>query len=71
MNDYIIMNKRCLLCNKKLKLASTFICKCDGVFCTYHRYPEVHTCTFDHKTFERNILIKNNPVVVGDKLEKI
>lgn len=47
---------RCTCCRKKLGVASTYTCKCSLVFCASHRYPEEHTCTFDHKRFGRDNL---------------
>ena len=40
-----------------------FVCKCEGLYCTKHRHPEDHNCTFNHKEklehFE-NTLIKGS-----------
>lgn len=43
--------KRCALCKCKLELAQRTIgrCKCDNVYCSLHRLPELHDCQFDHK----------------------
>lgn len=43
--------KRCYQCKCKLELAQRQIgrCKCDFVFCSLHRLPELHNCDFDHK----------------------
>lgn len=43
--------RRCFVCNCRLDLAIREIgkCKCDYVFCSLHRLPEQHNCTFDHK----------------------
>ncbi|XP_048735473.2 AN1-type zinc finger protein 3-like [Ostrea edulis] len=43
--------KRCYQCKCKLELAQRQIgrCKCDYVFCSLHRLPELHNCDFDHK----------------------
>ncbi|KAK3093044.1 hypothetical protein FSP39_010450 [Pinctada imbricata] len=43
--------KRCFHCKTKLELAQRQIgrCKCDYVFCSLHRLPELHNCAFDHK----------------------
>ena len=43
--------KRCPVCNKKLKLVN-FKCKCDKIFCAFHRMPEQHNCLYDFKTEE-------------------
>jgi len=65
-----VSKTRCNECNKKLGLIP-FNCKCQGFFCTIHRYPEKHNCDFDHVTFQREKLIKDNPVIRADKLSKI
>jgi predicted nucleic acid binding AN1-type Zn finger protein len=63
--------KRCSGCNKKLALASEFICKCNGIFCNKHRYPDMHNCTFDHKGEWSKSIQAKNPHVINEKLSKI
>ncbi|XP_045167416.1 AN1-type zinc finger protein 3 homolog [Mercenaria mercenaria] len=43
--------RRCNVCKCKLELAQRTIgkCKCDNVYCSLHRLPELHNCDFDHK----------------------
>ncbi|KAF7811861.1 zinc finger A20 and AN1 domain-containing stress-associated protein 1-like [Senna tora] len=36
-----------------------------------NRYPEEHSCTVNFKQIGREILIKQNPVIKADKLDKI
>ena len=36
-------------CNKKIGLLS-FQCKCGLSFCVKHKLPELHNCTFNHKS---------------------
>jgi len=62
---------RCIVCAKKLGLATTYKCRCGNTFCSTHRYPETHTCSYDYKTEGRKLLEKNNPVVNAPKLPKI
>uniref|UniRef100_T2MA76 AN1-type zinc finger and ubiquitin domain-containing protein 1 n=1 Tax=Hydra vulgaris TaxID=6087 RepID=T2MA76_HYDVU len=62
---------RCMVCSKKLGLATTYECRCSQKFCSVHRYPETHTCSFDYKLDGRKLLEKNNPIVVAPKLPKI
>lgn len=62
---------RCLVCGKKLGLATTYVCRCGSKYCSLHRYPETHSCTYDYKTEGRKLLEKNNPVVAAPKLPKI
>jgi predicted nucleic acid binding AN1-type Zn finger protein len=49
------MSARCATCNKKTGIVP-FDCKCGGQYCTKHRYPEEHACTYDFKSEERNKL---------------
>ncbi|KAL5008899.1 hypothetical protein ScPMuIL_014480 [Solemya velum] len=43
--------KRCYQCKCRLELAQRQIgkCRCNYVFCSLHRLPELHDCEFDHK----------------------
>ena len=44
-------------CNKKLTLVdSNILCKCNNSYCTKHRLPEQHKCSYDYKThFKKSI----------------
>jgi predicted nucleic acid binding AN1-type Zn finger protein len=61
---------RCKQCKKKVGYLG-FDCKCKGYFCSFHRYPEEHSCSYDHKTEQINKLIANNPKIIADKFEKL
>jgi hypothetical protein len=61
---------RCQQCRKKVGLTG-FKCRCGLVFCGQHRYAEVHCCTFDYKTLERQKLAENNPLVQASKVQKL
>lgn len=67
-----ISKKRCAAegCKKKLTLTD-MTCKCELRFCSKHRYPEEHSCTFDFKAEGQQILKKQSHKVVGDKFEKL
>jgi predicted nucleic acid binding AN1-type Zn finger protein len=41
------------------------------MLCGTHRYPEQHDCEFDFKGLGKEQIAKANPVVKGEKLEKI
>lgn len=43
-------------CGKKLQL-SDMPCRCDITFCTTHRLPEAHACTFNHAGAEWSRLV--------------
>nr|XP_009631764.1 putative zinc finger A20 and AN1 domain-containing stress-associated protein 8 [Nicotiana tomentosiformis] len=60
--------ERCNSCKKKVGLVG-FSCKCGGIFCRIHRYPEEHACTFNFKSMGRALLAKENPLCKADKLE--
>ncbi|KAM3700296.1 hypothetical protein ACB098_05G085900 [Castanea mollissima] len=62
------VRNRCKCCNKKVGLTG-FECRCGNVFCGIHRYPEKHACNVDFKAIGRDVLIKQNPVCKGDKLQ--
>ncbi|KAL5061363.1 hypothetical protein RYX36_032967, partial [Vicia faba] len=59
---------RCKSCNKKVGLLG-FNCRCGNIFCKKHRYPEEHACKVDLKEIGRQILYKQNPLCVSDKLQ--
>eukprot|EP01066_Platyproteum_vivax_P017401 Platyproteum_vivax@DN7361_c0_g1_i11.p1 len=61
---------KCWTCNKRVGLVG-FTCRCDNMFCQAHRLPEIHECTFDHKTFMRKGLEEANPEVIAKKVNKI
>ncbi|GAB4856438.1 hypothetical protein Ancab_014353 [Ancistrocladus abbreviatus] len=61
---------RCLTCRKRIGLTG-FKCRCGSMFCGSHRYPEEHGCTFDYRKVGKAEIAKANPVVKGQKLEKI
>ncbi|KAL4613278.1 AN1-type zinc finger protein 6 isoform X1 [Arapaima gigas] len=61
---------RCFTCRKKVGLTG-FDCRCGNIFCGIHRYSDVHNCTFDYKADAAERIRKENPVVVGEKIQKI
>ncbi|KAM7277180.1 hypothetical protein ACFE04_019046 [Oxalis oulophora] len=65
----VIVKNRCESCNKKVGLTG-FKCRCEKTFCGKHRYPQEHSCSFDFKKADIEILIKQNPVIKADKLER-
>src|ERR1051325_10610988 len=58
---------RCKSCNRKVGLIG-FKCRCGDMFCGRHRYPEEHACKVNLKDIGRQILEKENPLCMGDKL---
>ncbi|XP_013782594.1 AN1-type zinc finger protein 6-like [Limulus polyphemus] len=61
---------RCQMCRKRVGLTG-FECRCGGLFCSIHRYVNEHNCSFDYKQQGAQEIQKNNPLVVGDKVQKI
>ncbi|KAJ3594163.1 hypothetical protein NHX12_006494 [Muraenolepis orangiensis] len=61
---------RCFTCRKKVGLTG-FNCRCGNVFCGPHRYSDLHGCTFDYRADAAAKIKKENPVVVGEKIQKI
>lgn len=63
------LNGKCFHCKKKSYI--TMNCSCTKVFCMKCRLPEVHECTTDYKEKAKERLVKENPIVVGEKVIKI
>ncbi|KYO21097.1 AN1-type zinc finger protein 6 [Alligator mississippiensis] len=61
---------RCFMCRKKVGLTG-FECRCGNVFCAMHRYSDVHSCSYNYKADAAEKIRKENPVVVGEKIQKI
>ncbi|XP_023243903.1 AN1-type zinc finger protein 6-like [Centruroides sculpturatus] len=61
---------KCFVCRRKVGLTG-FECRCGGLFCSAHRYSDEHNCTFDYKGMGAQEIRKNNPVVIGKKVQKI
>lgn len=68
--DFAGAKKRCKveICKKKVGLTG-FRCRCGGVFCPKHRYPEEHSCDVDFKKAGRDLLAKQNALCIGDKMQ--
>ena len=65
--------KRCCFdgCKKKLSLTD-FACKCGDYHCAGHRPAEVHSCTFDFRSEQKNVLNKTmSNAIVANKVDKI
>ncbi|CAB3376863.1 AN1-type zinc finger protein 6 [Cloeon dipterum] len=61
---------RCVTCRKKVGLTG-FECRCGGLYCSLHRYSDMHECSFDYRELGAQEIRRNNPVVVGEKIQKI
>lgn len=61
---------RCSSCKKRVGLTG-FKCRCGNLYCASHRYSDKHNCPFDYRTAARDAIIKANPVIKAEKLDKI
>ncbi|XP_006870970.1 PREDICTED: AN1-type zinc finger protein 6 isoform X6 [Chrysochloris asiatica] len=61
---------RCFMCRKKVGLTG-FECRCGNIYCGAHRYSDVHNCSYNYKADAAEKIRKENPVVVGEKIQKI
>ncbi|XP_018023394.1 zinc finger A20 and AN1 domain-containing stress-associated protein 9 [Hyalella azteca] len=61
---------KCQSCKKKVGLTG-FTCRCGGLFCSVHRYSNEHRCTFDYRELGAEEIRRNNPVIKGEKIQKI
>lgn len=61
---------KCQMCKKKVGLTG-FTCRCEGLFCSVHRYSNEHRCTFDYREHGAEEIRRNNPVIKGEKIQKI
>ncbi|KAK3857722.1 hypothetical protein Pcinc_036052 [Petrolisthes cinctipes] len=59
---------KCQMCKKKVGLTG-FTCRCDGLFCSVHRYSNEHRCTFDYREHGAEEIRRNNPVIKETKAE--
>ena len=68
--------KRCALktCKHKLKLTD-MKCRCNLIYCSHHRYPEMHKCSWNPKSETELEKYKQaaglNQIVLFSKMERI
>mmetsp|Transcript_7232 Transcript_7232/g.13714 ORF Transcript_7232/g.13714 Transcript_7232/m.13714 type:complete len:561 (-) Transcript_7232:189-1871(-) len=62
--------KRCWTCRRRVGITG-IPCRCGFVFCGKHRYPEEHTCHFDHRGLHKKNLAEQNPLVEAAKFTRI
>lgn len=61
---------RCSWCRKRVGLTG-FSCRCNGLFCSLHRYSDQHQCSFDYQAHARTELMKANPEIRCPKIRKL
>ena len=66
------LHNRCnyINCSKKLKI-SDFKCKCDYLFCSAHRLPESHECSFNYKNEDNKTELIESMKCVSNKIIKL
>ena len=69
-NSPSVSTDRCAFCRKKLPPIN-FKCRCSYLFCSQHRLPEEHQCTYDHKAVGIRKLSEENPVIQAEKFNKL
>jgi hypothetical protein len=58
-------------CKKKL-LLTDFACKCEKIYCSLHRSPELHGCNFDFKkAHSADLMKKYGTPIMAKKLDTI
>jgi len=61
---------KCHFCKCKLSLVEKSMpCRCKHVFCTKHRLPSSHECTFDFKELAKSQLQENLKEATFTKVE--
>lgn len=60
---------RCFICNKKLPVPIE--CRCRRTFCSDHRFPLDHQCSYDTRSEHKKTLRKNLIVVASEKFDRI
>lgn len=63
--------KRCQVCSTKLRLGQPYSCRCGGRFCPRHVIQAEHSCTFDFKKQQRDLLKKHLKAIRPSKIETI
>ncbi|CAH8469688.1 unnamed protein product [Schistosoma turkestanicum] len=66
----ILRINRCTWCHKRVGLTG-FVCRCDGLFCSLHRYADQHECAYDYQANGRLELARANPEVRCPKIRKL
>jgi hypothetical protein len=61
---------RCDMCKKKVGLTG-FDCRCGGLYCSVHRYSDKHDCSYNYREQGAAEIRRNNPQIMGQKINKI
>ena len=63
------LKKKCDNCEKRSLIVET--CKCNNSYCLYCLPAFNHHCIFDYLEEKRNILRKENPLIISQKVDYI
>ena len=63
-------SSHCYTCKRKLGPVN-FKCKCNYFYCSKHRLPEEHNCTYNHKEAGIRKLSEENPFIQAEKFNKL
>ncbi|KAF8562042.1 hypothetical protein P879_03118 [Paragonimus westermani] len=66
-----VKSPRCDICRKRVGPAGGYSCRCEGIFCSLHRYSDAHNCSYDYRRAGQEDIRRSNPQVVCSKLPKI
>jgi len=64
------VKNRCDSCKKKVGLTG-FDCRCGGLYCAIHRYSDKHDCSYNYREQGAAEIRRNNPQIMGQKINKI
>eukprot|EP00477_Mikrocytos_mackini_P000628 GAHX01000672.1.p1 GENE.GAHX01000672.1~~GAHX01000672.1.p1 ORF type:complete len:175 (-),score=38.02 GAHX01000672.1:27-551(-) len=62
--------KRCFACERKLRLALQYSCRCGNMYCNKHKSSRDHNCSFDYQKEAKENIEKNNPEIRPERLSK-
>ena len=57
-------------CTKKIKITD-YPCKCEKMYCKFHKLPENHNCSYDYKENNNKQKLIDNLKCSSSKLQKI
>ena len=60
----------CKICGKSVGIFG-FECRCKNMYCTKHRIPELHECTYNFKQNGKQLLESTLIKVTKNKIENI
>lgn len=60
---------KCSKCKKNALVHAK--CKCEKIFCLKCRMPEDHSCEFNFQEYGKQVIQKQNPIVIAEKVKNI